>query len=1020
MSEQRYNGTIVSGRKDGKLANSDNIFDKDRRKMQSDINKEMKTRTDNSFDSLKQTKQSAEDGGENVITLTRHDGTSEQVKFYNGSKGSKGDKGDKGEVGMQGNSGVADASNKTLVNDAITGGETDFLSAEVGKLGILTYDCSKGGSVTHATLQDAINSVPTTFQKVGLTITYKSGNTIYRYTLKANAWSADPANWFSVEDKLSDLSSLYNDKIPTDSVEVNKYIAALKLQPYTDIVASTEKLYQFQIEIDDTGNITLIRFWNGIDITYDIFSGSVPAEELNYKKISTPYFTIVLRNLEKLGTRKYSYLMPVKYVSNSYYIDNTITISNKSKETHYYFRNNVLEGNLKINIVESDLEYIKIIKDNGSVEKIIGRPNYPTLYLKDYSVKELIFPFTSETQKIKFTISAFTDVEYKNWVSKFIVSIKNFDTFIHRIRVRKFFKTDDTAVCQVFLYDEKNNLIDVPRDSIIDKKGLSTIVFSKLKDFTIVINSALLPFTPLDYQYITFSINIEDVPYELKVDVDVEDDLRNVSYFPSNVLQQNYYDDNLTEKKGQLLRTDTIIVNQGNIGSLYSQRNYGFKVIGDDSSNIEYKFFTWSAVQMTSGNYDFTGIEQFLKDNYTHHNRSILRLFPSCFQENSSITYKGKKINFPAYVADIMTSENAQFVEFNGYWLLDINCEGVYTEYSKLLQAFGKWLDMTIIDEEKNIKAKDVILYIDFGLLGPWGEGNWYNLQMTATAEKLVRYVKDFTTYVPDIQINIGISLRIDNTEKYWKSNEFLIQSKEVKNNVGYVGMFIDNYGTAFPLVFKPNIKISSRYTARKLIEKYVQRGDFFTGELAGWQANDYWGGNDFLNTYNSFILFKQPYIRMHNMTVTTDKGSYPIKKISPQTYYVLNNVLSCVGFRYVLSVLNTQVGTASVSIEWELTNIGLNKCFFNIYELYYRVHEIDGTVIDTKIDYDLRTLKPWNDIPLLFAIGNGKYFNTEIPITDKTKDISIIIKDIKDIQSPLYLSNYGRLEDGSYLLWEK
>lgn len=91
--------------------------------------------------------------------------------------------------------------------------------------------------------------------------------------------------------------------------------------------------------------------------------------------------------------------MPVKHVSNSYYIDNTITISNKSKETHYYFRNNVLEGNLKINIVESDLEYIKIIKDDGGVEKIIGRPNYPTLYLKDYSVKELIFPFTSETQK---------------------------------------------------------------------------------------------------------------------------------------------------------------------------------------------------------------------------------------------------------------------------------------------------------------------------------------------------------------------------------------------------------------------------------------------------------------------------------------------------------------------------------------------------------------------------------------------------------------------------------------------
>lgn len=161
---------------------------------------------------LEQTRKTTESSGLNTIEATLGDGTKESFEIYNGAKGEqgnkgeKGDKGDQGEIGPQGNSGIADASNKVLVNDAITGGETDFLSAEVGKLGILTYDCSKGGSVTHATLQDAINSVPTTFQKVGLTITYKSGNTIYSYTLKANTWSADPANWFSVEDKLNDLS----------------------------------------------------------------------------------------------------------------------------------------------------------------------------------------------------------------------------------------------------------------------------------------------------------------------------------------------------------------------------------------------------------------------------------------------------------------------------------------------------------------------------------------------------------------------------------------------------------------------------------------------------------------------------------------------------------------------------------------------------------------------------------------------------------------------------------------------
>ncbi len=176
--------------------------------------------------SAKQTTTSTADGGTNIVTFTFGDGTSTTLSVKNGSKGSdgargatgatgatgakgeKGDRGPVGETGPQGNSGIADASNKSLINDAITGGGTNYLSAEVGKLGILTYDCSKGGSVTHATLQDAINSVPTTFHKVGLTITYKSGDTIYRYTLKANAWSADQANWFSVEDKLNDLSNL--------------------------------------------------------------------------------------------------------------------------------------------------------------------------------------------------------------------------------------------------------------------------------------------------------------------------------------------------------------------------------------------------------------------------------------------------------------------------------------------------------------------------------------------------------------------------------------------------------------------------------------------------------------------------------------------------------------------------------------------------------------------------------------------------------------------------------------------
>lgn len=192
--------------------------------------------------SAKQTTTSTADAGTNVMTFTFGDGTSTTLSVKNGSKGSdgargatgatgatgakgeKGDRGPVGETGPQGNSGIADASNKALINDAVTGGATSYLSAEVGKLGILTYDCSKGGTVEHASLQDAINAVPTTFRKAGVSIIYKSGDSIYRYALKSSSWSSDPANWFSVEENLSDVYLLKTRMIGLD-YEYNKTIS---------------------------------------------------------------------------------------------------------------------------------------------------------------------------------------------------------------------------------------------------------------------------------------------------------------------------------------------------------------------------------------------------------------------------------------------------------------------------------------------------------------------------------------------------------------------------------------------------------------------------------------------------------------------------------------------------------------------------------------------------------------------------------------------------------------------------
>lgn len=217
--------------------------------------------------SIEQVVTSPLDSGKNVIKVTRSDGKTFLFEIQNGSKGSSGEKGDKGDkgdigpkgdkgevgsqgmVGPQGASGVTDVSNKSLINDVISGGETDFLSAEVGKLGIMSYDCSKGGTVAFNSLQDAINSVPSTFRKGGITIyaILKGTGTYISYYLPIRDWSPDASDWT--------ISSLGIAQIEGDSVNV-----AISQKAFTDKIAeiNENKLGTDAVEQEISDNQTKI------------------------------------------------------------------------------------------------------------------------------------------------------------------------------------------------------------------------------------------------------------------------------------------------------------------------------------------------------------------------------------------------------------------------------------------------------------------------------------------------------------------------------------------------------------------------------------------------------------------------------------------------------------------------------------------------------------------------------------------------------------------------------------------
>lgn len=496
-------------------------------------------------------------------------------------------------------------------------------------------------------------------------------------------------------------------------------------------------------------------------------------------------------------------------------------------------------------------------------------------------------------------------------------------------------------------------------------------------------------------------------------------------FYPNQVTEQNYYDDRLDVKDGVMIRTDKFVWNQGNLGEFASAvANYSsLDFLGDSSHATGYKYFYWNQVQTNQDEYDFSAIGEWLDNCAENGKRTNLRLFPTCCSDNPN-TYGNYKISFPVYVAQFMSNNGGQTAiwtdpDGNGHLLLDFNLDVVYAEYAKLIEAFSDWLDNT---EIRGIPAKKLILYIDFGFIGPWGEGAIATLQFNGVRGAKSRYLKKFIDECTDIQFNIGLTntasaYQQTNAEQY--NLEFL-DEKEMQNNAGRVGLFIDNVGAKLERLNTKtwsNFLVDGVYLKDKF-DEYGQRGDFFTGEFAMWADTPRWGNDQALWAIDTFKRAKAPYFRVHNIIAAVNNKSYNLE-FDKYSMRVINSALASVGFRFVITPFRKTASGSNVTVIWALTNIGLTNCRFDIYKLYYRIHNLDNDqYTDVAIDYDLRTLMPNNDgIPCKYAIGNGEIFTDTLAIPYTNYDICIIGKDKDGLQNPLFFSNYGRKTDGSYAL---
>ena len=519
------------------------------------------------------------------------------------------------------------------------------------------------------------------------------------------------------------------------------------------------------------------------------------------------------------------------------------------------------------------------------------------------------------------------------------------------------------------------------------------------------------------------SIKIDSVPVKTKNNIiNYSSSFENTSFYPANVLYQNYYDDALVEKKGEMLRTDTVVCNQGNLQII----DKNIKAFGE--SNIDYNYFHWCEVNPSKDTYDFSPISSYVQKSYNNKRRVILRIFPSCspyVSVGENYVHEGVtgRIAFPRYVAELLERDNsAQWIQsYKGYWDLDINPEYVYSEYQKLVENFGSWFDAATLND--GTLVKNCVLFIQIGLIGAWGEGYSYNLKATASVDDLLRYTKLFVDNIPDKILSIGSTLRTYDSNDALKWNELFFAEKELSNSVGYVGHFIDNFGSRNKKFFddaKFTDDEDSNFT--NIFSKYVERGDFFNGEFALFFNTNNWGKNIGQWSYDLIKFLKPGFLRVPELSVSNGGKKYNIKNSCAFTYAIINSIVSCIGFRFVYAVYYANVSGDKLDVDIGITNIGTGRLYFDLYDVYLRIIDgnSDGNIYsDIKLPVSLVDIHPVEgNEPLQYGFGNGKAISSTVTLPYSKNIVKIIAKDKLGFE-PMYFSNYERDKNGCYPVYE-
>ena len=461
-------------------------------------------------------------------------------------------------------------------------------------------------------------------------------------------------------------------------------------------------------------------------------------------------------------------------------------------------------------------------------------------------------------------------------------------------------------------------------------------------------------------------------------------------------------------------------------------------------SALRYDRLNWFELEGAEGEWLFEKtVEPLFVRSLRERSRLFLGLACNCGSMSVVQKHQERALAVPVYVFERCAAEGRPFRPCDQYgpsWVPDYDSQFLFERHSALMRAFADWIEGNVTGS--NVRRKDVLYGIEVRYAGYWGEGGMRREHYPKT-DIFDRYVDVYVECFPDTLLCLGAheSLHLPTRAQVEKNpaNPMIQRAMThfgklaaARNRRGRLGWFIDSWNW-------PNSQYdrNSNRVFRRPDGSLVGLSDFFFGEV--YRASYITGEFGYLTWLSDPGL--APYgklgtqiaergvsgISLHNFTVKSRESLKKVKRvrgahylpgglpISEEVYAASRPAVSSIGYRFVLGSPSVVRTSGGVRASFTLANIGASRMFHEYNKVHVIAKGAAGRVLeDRRLDLNLSSLAP-AATPLKWDESRATRVEADLPAD--TEEVLVMIPDETGIEYPLCLSNFGRRDDGSYLL---